>query len=556
MGRDSSQGQGGPKDGTGHCPRAPQALREAQLPVCNRRGRARVDRAQLQGDRQDEVLDAPSGGCGSSTCGDGALPGGQSPCGSSRERRPGPARRTPPSPGGRALERRAAPPGGPSSEDAFAASHAQFDKICGFLTGEEAAGLEHSELEHYIRTEGSELLRLLLQGHFDLRALRQERLKEVAGAGGTRHGSVERGHVRPLATVVGPVTVGRFAYRHRGEPNLYPADAVLNLPEGLYSHGLRELAAVEPSRGSFEEAQDAIERATGVAVGHRQVEELAQATAVDFEAFYDQEPRPEAEEGEVVVISADGKGVAMRPEGLRPATAEAAKKAEPKLKTRLSPGEKANRKRMAEVAAVYTVKPVPRTPDEVMASHDEGPKQAPEAKDNWVTASVADEAAEVIARAFSEADRRDPRHAHPWVALVDGNRHQIDRIRAEAKRHRAKVTIVVDLVHVLDVPCPHCAPIFPRWSLGPAGAKTPCNGWVSASDMPSRCRRRLYLDRVTSWPGWDRLAHGLGEGASWVGLRSSGCGASLPWRSARPQRCQAAALVTPSRSAISAHEHP
>jgi hypothetical protein len=76
---------------------------------------------------------------------------------------------------------------------------------------------EHSELEHYIRTEGLELLRQLLQGHLDLRALREERLKEVAGVGGTRHGSVERGHERPLATVVGPVTVGRFAPTVTGE---------------------------------------------------------------------------------------------------------------------------------------------------------------------------------------------------------------------------------------------------------------------------------------------------------------------------------------------------
>lgn len=39
------------------------------------------------------------------------------------------------------------------------------------------------------------------------------------------------------------------------------ADAILNLPEELHSHGLRELAAVESTRGSFEEARDAIRRA-------------------------------------------------------------------------------------------------------------------------------------------------------------------------------------------------------------------------------------------------------------------------------------------------------
>ena len=49
-----------------------------------------------------------------------------------------------------------------------------------------------------------------------------------------------------------------------------------------------------------------------------------------------------------------------------------------------------------------------------------------------MTATVVDDAASVIAQVFDEAERRDPDHAHPWVALVDGNNHQIDRIEAEA----------------------------------------------------------------------------------------------------------------------------
>ena len=66
------------------------------------------------------------------------------------------------------------------------------------------------------------------------------------------------------------------------------------------------------------------------------------------------------------------------------------------------------------------------------------------------TASVVTEAAEVIGKAFDEATRRDPGHTHPWVALVDGNNHQIDRLKAEAKKRSVNVTIVVDYVHVLE----------------------------------------------------------------------------------------------------------
>jgi len=91
-----------------------------------------------------------------------------------------------------------------------------------------------------------------------------------------------------------------------------------------------------------------------------------------------------------------------------------------------------------------------RIPDDVMAPQATGtPKEAPRAKDKWVTASVADDAASVIARVFDEAERRDPNHGHPWVALVDGNNHQIDRIEAEAGARDIEVTVLVDFIHVL-----------------------------------------------------------------------------------------------------------
>jgi len=78
------------------------------------------------------------------------------------------------------------------------------------------------------------------------------------------------------------------------------------------------------------------------------------------------------------------------------------------------------------------------------------PPPAPKARAKWVTASVVEDAATVIAKVFDQAQRRDPNHARRWVALVDGNNHQIDRIQAEAKTRGVKVAIVVDLIHVLE----------------------------------------------------------------------------------------------------------
>lgn len=295
------------------------------------------------------------------------------------------------------------------------------------------------------------MIRQLYQDHLDLRAEREQRAKVVIDAEALVHGAAEPGHRRRLETIFGPVGVTRLAYRAKGAENLHLADAALNLPGEVHSHGLRELAAIEACRGSFEEAKAAISRATGVDLGKRQVEELAARAAVDVDDFYTQAKTSPAAEDDTLVISADGKGIVMRPGELRPATRKAAEAATHKLKGRLSRGEKKDRKRIAELAVVYDCPPVARSPADVMARSDDGPKApAPAAKAKWLTASVVDDAKEVIAAAFCEAARRDPRHRRHWVALVDGNCHQIDRINAEAKKRGVNVPIIIDWIHVVE----------------------------------------------------------------------------------------------------------
>jgi hypothetical protein len=335
-----------------------------------------------------------------------------------------------------------------TAEAVFAASSTRFNGLVAWLTGDQAAGMTHAQLEERLHTEGLALLRQLLQDSLDLRAVREKRLVEVIDAGGRRRGVAEGGHERGLATRFGPVTVTRIAYRARGRANLHPADAALNLPVEKHSHGLRKLAAIEAARGSFADTATAIERATGVRLGRRQVELLTARAAADVDRFYTAHAPDPAPEG-VLALSFDGKGVVMRPDGLREATAKAA--ASQKLSTRLSKGEKRNRKRMAEVAAVYDLTPVPRTIADILP-YDQGqqPSPAPTASGKWLTASVTDDAAAVIAAGFAEADRRDPDHRRTWVALVDGNAHQIDRIHAEARTRNVTVAVVVDFIHVLE----------------------------------------------------------------------------------------------------------
>lgn len=177
-------------------------------------------------------------------------------------------------------------------EDNFETSRTACETLVGFLDGGDAAQLTHSELEERIGAGGIELLRLLFQDHLDLRAGREQRLPQVVGADGVTRRYAEDDHHRPLVTIFGEVRVARLAHRRKRAANLHPADAGLNLPEEIHSHGLRQLAATEAARGSFEEAVAAIDRTTAAALGKRQVQALAQAAAVDFEAFFDQAARP------------------------------------------------------------------------------------------------------------------------------------------------------------------------------------------------------------------------------------------------------------------------
>jgi hypothetical protein len=340
--------------------------------------------------------------------------------------------------------------GGAAVAGPSGSSRACFESITSWLDGAEAGGLEHGGLEEQLGARARELTRLLYQDHLDLRAAREQRLEEVAGTDGVTRTRSETGHQRALATVFGEVTVTRIACRAPGAANLHPADAALNLPEEKHSHGLRRLAATEALRGSREQARQAIRRAAGVRIGKRQAEQLAVAAATGIDAFWAAR-RPGPRDSDVpLMLSFDGKGIVMRPEALR----EAAATARRKLATRLSPGEKNGRKRMAEIAAVYDGVPAPRVPGDIIrrpAKEDGAPRATgPKAEGKWLTASVTDDIPAVIAAGFGEAGRRDPGHERTRVVLVDGNNSQIEAITAEAARRGVTVTILIDFVHVLE----------------------------------------------------------------------------------------------------------
>jgi hypothetical protein len=347
-----------------------------------------------------------------------------------------------------------------ADQDPFDALRRLFAKAVDWLGEDESAGLTHGDLETQVATRFWDLARQAVQDHLDLRASREELLAQVVDADGAGRGRAETGRERVLATIFGDVVVDRIAYRQRGHRDLHPADAVLNLSTEMHSHGLRRLASVEATRGSFAQAVAAIGRATRQRVGKRQVEMLTVRAAADVDGFYVQRRPPSCPDDVVLAMSADAKGVVMRPEALREATAKA--QASQKLATRLSAGEKSNRKRMAEVVSVFDCVPAIRTVDDILPAPGQDTGPGPVTGGKWLAASVADEAAQVITAMFDEATRRDPEHRRTWICLLDGNAHQIDRVNAEAQARRVTVTIIVDFIHVLEYLWGAAWCLFPR----------------------------------------------------------------------------------------------
>lgn len=132
-------------------------------------------------------------------------------------------------------------------------------------------------------------------------------------------------------------------------------------PFGLetYPHRLRRPAAQAAAHGSFEQAQAGIERATGIVIGKRQVEALVATATVDVDGFYASRKYAGCPDGDLLVLTADAKGIVMRPQALRKQTA--AKATSAKLATRLSKGENAAASAWPRWWAVYHCTPVPRT---------------------------------------------------------------------------------------------------------------------------------------------------------------------------------------------------
>lgn len=264
-------------------------------------------------------------------------------------------------------------------------------------------------------------------------------------------------HDREYTNIFGTFTLWRTVYTPGPHQELVvPLDARLQLPDSKFSHLLQswdQLMATEQPYGQVSRIFEMIFEL------HQHVDSLERTSrrlAPDAEAFCWSRPvPPAAEEGEILVESADGKGVPIR----RAADAPPIKDHQHRS------GPKPDRKRMATVGAVYSVDRFVRTPEQVLEAlfHDPADPpsadapQRPRPQHKWTYARLDDdphepEAVKGQATTFDWLDKqlRDRlkrrRKAVPVVCLMDGQGSLWTM--KERRQSDIETVDILDLLHV------------------------------------------------------------------------------------------------------------
>lgn len=261
---------------------------------------------------------------------------------------------------------------------------------------------------------------------------------------------------RPLQTVFGRFDIEAYVYARgpKKRIELRPVDARLQLPDSYASYLFEELAQYFCVGEAFAPGRETMARVFGQSVSVETLERINRRVGLQAEAYLDElAAPPAAEEGELLVLTGDGKGVPL---------IQADAKRVPLFDGELRRGNR----RMATLAAVYSVDRFERSKEDVLAAlfrerdgaHPDRPKR-PEPTARQLTARFATErdlgeGPQMISgaiEAFSWAARRvADRHRadQPLICLMDGQPSLWDAADAALDPDLSESKIeILDLLH-------------------------------------------------------------------------------------------------------------
>ena len=163
---------------------------------------------------------------------------------------------------------------------------------------------------------------------------------------------------RRIRTIFGEHEFSSYTYAKGAKQKieLRPIDARMGLPEGEYSYLLQEFSQYFCIEEAFGKAREGIDKVLGQKLPVDSLERINRELGRQAEPFLEELPKPPAkEEGELLVLTADGKGVPMIREDAKALPAFNASK------------RRGNR-RVATLAGVYSVDRYHRSAEDVVAS--------------------------------------------------------------------------------------------------------------------------------------------------------------------------------------------
>jgi hypothetical protein len=261
-------------------------------------------------------------------------------------------------------------------------------------------------------------------------------------------------HQRTYRSIFGPFELSRYVYGTREGQRIefVPLDARMKLPESGFSYVLQDWAGTHFIEEAFDRSAETLGKILGFSLTVDSLERLSRKMAESVAGFRKSLTKPPAkEEGEILVATADGKGIPMRrPADQRPVGARRKK------------GEKANKKQMATLGCVYTVDPKHRTADDVVEAlfRERVVRRAketvePVAQHKRVWSSLTYEEGDVYVNAetevfawiASEVEMRC-RRGQPMVCLMDGQRSLWSSCAAYLPNER--LVEILDLLHAIE----------------------------------------------------------------------------------------------------------
>ena len=262
-------------------------------------------------------------------------------------------------------------------------------------------------------------------------------------------------HTRPYQSVFGPFELSRAVYgtREKQKIEFVPLDQCLQLPESKFSYLLQDWDQRLAVENPFAQSSAILERILGFSQSVDSLERMNRKMAELVTPYWDSlEPPPASEEGELMVLSADGKGVVMRREKSDPASPAPIEESAP------SPGPKPESKKMALLGTSYTVDRFERTPKQIVDALFRKPQSDPQPKRpspqrKRVRASLTRSESgtmepateEIFGWLASESLERNPAEAKPLVVLMDG---QTSLWNAAAFYLPKPAVEILDLLHV------------------------------------------------------------------------------------------------------------